>query len=326
VQIIGFLQIRNEISTGHLDRFIQYNLELFDKLYVYDDASTDGTTEIIGKFATFIVKGEESKFSSELEIKAQLLQMIQSECDEGDAILRLDADEILYANKRELVELISESFAMGFDSISMPHRNLWRSESWFRMDDNYDSFRPARVWRVSNNLSFPRRFGLHVTSDPQGLKATRAVEKFAVVHFGFASIDLIVQKYESYRQHWLTGYALNRMINERGLQLERLSSDKEDLGQRFTHSSEADKNLLEPNRLTPLQWRTLTKQLELQFDQQRPGAKVTLVSLIYKSLEWLEFQYSQLLQLQTDLPMGQVEILFIANDATPEVINFLKQT
>lgn len=325
MKIIGFLQVRNEVSTGHLQRFIERNLELFDKLYVYDDASTDGTDELIAKHASFLIRARDSKFSSELAIKAQLLQQVQADCDEGDAILRLDADEIIYASKSELSDLIEESFSLGFDSISLPHRNLWRSSAWFRVDDGYNSFRPSRIWRVSKNLSFPQSFGLHVTSDPQGLKATRHVDKFPVIHFGFASTELILQKYESYRQHWLTGYALNRMVNEKGLQLEKLSPHKEDLGDRFTELHEDVSVVSKPERLTPLRWSMLTRKQRDEFEERKPAGKVTLVSLIYKDLEWLEFQYSQLLKLQTDLPMGQVEILFIANDATPEVLTFLKE-
>lgn len=63
MDIIGFLQVRNEVSTGHLNRFIQYNLELFDKLYVYDDASTDGTAEILSKHATVLVRLVEKSFA-----------------------------------------------------------------------------------------------------------------------------------------------------------------------------------------------------------------------------------------------------------------------
>jgi len=325
MKVIGFLQVRNEVSTGHLERFIERNLELFDKLYVFDDASTDGSDEIIEKHSTVLIRAQDSKFSSELEIKSELLKRIQAECDEGDAILRLDADEILYASKAELNQLINESFALGFDSISLPHRNLWRSTSFYRLDDGYNNFRPARVWKLSNQLSFPRKFGLHVTSDPQGLTATREVDRFPVIHFGFASTELILQKYENYRQHWLSGYALNRMINEKGLRLEKLSSEKENLGERFLEFHDKDSGSVAPERLSPLQWMTLTRKIQVEFEQNNVEPKLTLVSLIYKDLEWLEFQYSQLLKLQTDLPMGQVEILFIANDATPEVLTFLKE-
>lgn len=325
MDIIGFLQIRNEVSTGHLDRFIQYNLELFDKLYVYDDASTDGTAEAISEHATVLVRGDESKFSSELTNKSELLEKIISSCDEGDAILWLDADEVIYASKEELVELIEESFSLGYDSVALEHRNLWRSNSWYRVDHNFNDLRPARVWRVSKALSFPKRFGLHVTTEPMGLKATRQVNRYPVVHFGFASADLILRKYESYRQHWLKGYALNRLISEAGLILKPLSAPEENLGSRFSKLHAGGLEDSPPQRLSSLQWSTRARALEEEFEQKKQEAEVTLVSLIYKDLDWLEFQYSQLLKLQTDLPMGKVEILFIANDATPEILSFLRE-
>lgn len=325
MDIIGFLQIRNEVSTGHLNRFIQYNLELFDKLYVYDDASTDGTAELISKHATVLVRGDESKFSSELTNKAELLEKVISSCNEGDAILWLDADEVVYASKQELKELIQESFSLGYDSVALEHRNLWRSDSWYRVDHNFNDLRPARVWKVSKGLSFPKRFGLHVTTEPLGLKATRQVDRYPVVHFGFASDDLILRKHETYRQHWLKGYALNRLISEAGLSLKPLNEREVNLGSRFSKLHGWGLEDSPPQRLSSLQWSIRARALEEEFEQKKQRAEVTLVSLIYKDLDWLEFQYSQLLNLQTDLPMGKVDILFIANDATPEVLSFLQE-
>lgn len=324
MKIIGFLQVRNEIVSGHLSRFIERNLELFDKLYVYDDASDDGTPDRLEAHATFVLRAADQNFSNELHNKAQLLEKVKAECDEGDAILWLDTDEVLYASKTELQTLIRESFWLGFDSISLPHRNLWRSTGWFRVDDNYNNLRPARIWKLSSSLSFPLRSGLHITNEPTGLTATRKVDIFPVVHFGFASTDLIVKKYEGYRRHWLDGYALNRMTNEKDLRLEPLSGKPEHMGSRFSSLHEKGPQEPRPERLPPLQWSMLTRRLQLDGERETPQADVTLVSLIYKDIEWLEFQYSQMLKLQTDMPMGKVKILFIANDATEEVLDFLK--
>jgi glycosyltransferase involved in cell wall biosynthesis len=298
---------------------------LFDKLYVYDDASTDGTAEIISKHATVLVRGQESKFSSELTNKADLLEKIISSCNEGDAILWLDADEVVYASKQELKGLIEESFSLGYDSVALEHRNLWRSNSWYRVDHNFNDLRPARVWRVSKALSFPKSFGLHVTTEPSGLKATRQVKQYPVVHFGFASTELILRKHETYRQHWLKGYALNRLISEAGLSLKLLNEREENLGSRFSKLHTGGLENPPPQRLSSLQWSTRARALEEEFVQKKQKAEITLVSLIYKDLDWLEFQYSQLLKLQTDLPVGKADILFIANDATPEVLAFLRE-
>ena len=325
MKIIGFLQIRNEEASGHLARFIDRNLALFDKLYVFDDASTDATRELIAPYATEILGGRDSKFSSELENKSELLTRIQLDCDANDAILWLDADEVIYASKEELKQLIEESFALGFDSIALKHRNLWRSYRWFRVDDRYNDLNPARIWRLSEQLSFPSAFGLHVRTEPLGLSATRSIEKFPVVHFGFASTELILRKHESYRQHWLSGYALNRLVSENGLRLEPLPASPEIMGERFLDLHEDLSSQHQPEPIAPLEWEFLSSQLQLEFEQKSQKPEVTLVCLIYKDLEWLEFQYSQLLQLQMDLPIGKAKILFIANDATPEVQAFLRE-
>ena len=49
--------------------------------------------------------------------------------------------------------------------------------------------------------------------------------------------------------------------------------------------------------------------------------KYSIICLIYKSIEWLDFVYNQVLK-HTNL--DEVEFFFVANDATDEVLNYLK--
>jgi len=65
---------------------------------------------------------------------------------------------------------------------------------------------------------------------------------------------------------------------------------------------------------------------ELEATEVREGKKpfVTLVCLIYSGIDWLEFAYGELLLLQKEYEQGEVEILFCANDATQEVLDFLR--
>ena len=65
VHITGFLQIGNEVETGHLERFLKWNQVLFDSLVVYDDASKDGTKERIAKHADVLISGEFPQFKNE---------------------------------------------------------------------------------------------------------------------------------------------------------------------------------------------------------------------------------------------------------------------
>jgi len=324
MKIVGFVQIRNEIASGHLERFIELNLPLFDKLYVYDDASDDGTAELLEKQATKVVRGTSRQFGSELKNKKKLLDLVKAECEEGDALVRLDADEILYCSKSELVALISESFSEGFDSITLPHRNLWRSYHWFRTDDHYNDFRPTRVWKLSKKLDFANKTGLHITTDPIGLRSTRNFDGFPVIHFGFAEKDLILAKYQTYENHWQADYPLFRLINETGLKMEKLDPSRENLGSRFQELYQFPEESTAPTPLSATEWMLSASKVVARKSGVKHQAKVTLVSLIYASVTWLEFQYSELLRLSKDLPKGEVEILFIANDATPEVLAFLR--
>jgi hypothetical protein len=295
-----------------------------DELFVYDDASDDGTPEKISHLARHIIKGNFPNFSRELYNKQRLLESIQKNCAPGDAILRLDADEVLYCSKVELATIIKEAFDAGHDGISFDHINLWRSNQWFREDDNYNTLRPVRIWKLSGDLHFPSSAGLHLTSDPNGLKSIKHVPFPPVIHFGFASFDLILEKYANYRAHWQSGYPLHRLISERTLKVSKLEDLQKSLGARFLelHSQESEADSLVA--LPQVVWEINALASRSKLAEKSVHPKVTLVSLIYKSIDWLEFQYGELLRLQRDLPAGETEILFIANDPTAEVVRFLE--
>lgn len=322
MKIIGFLQVRNELSTGHLLRFLEVNKELFDALYVFDDNSDDGTYEYINVNADHVIRGESRMFGSELVNKSDLLEKVKLDFATGDAVLWLDADEVLYATREELEEAINLAFDEGFDGLSLPHINLWRSNNWLRLDDNYDSLEAVRIWKLSEKLSFPRKSGLHGQMYPNGITRIKRVNSLSVVHFGFASIDYVLDKFVTYKSHWQSGYALHRLISEYDLQLEPLASRIESLGSRYT-KLHVYPDLSRPVAFPQYEWIQLAdSKYEEYLSQKKP--RVTLVSLIYASTKWLEFTYSQLLELKRDLPDGEAEILFVANDANEEVLSFLK--
>jgi dTDP-4-dehydrorhamnose reductase len=53
--------------------------------------------------------------------------------------------------------------------------------------------------------------------------------------------------------------------------------------------------------------------------------KVSIVSLIYQSTDFAEFVYNSIMKYTPEIEQGEAEFFFVANDATDEVINFLKE-
>lgn len=319
MRIVGFLQIKDEVSSGHLERYLRLNGPLLDAVYAIDDASEDETASILEAHGAVVLRNIHSRFQSESDNKAALLDLVAARERPGTAILWLDADEVLYCARSELEKLVEDAFASGFDSISFSHLNLWRSEAYHRVDDNYFSLRPVRIWRLSEHLSFSSRSGLHGQTHPHGLKSTFHSKDFPVFHFGFASTELILNKYQTYFRLWQDGYALNRLVDETTLSLEHVEDFSARLGERYEPSRVREDA---PSRIAPFEWQLRARKARAAaLNNSKP--KVTIVCLVFKSVEWLEFAYGEALRLRRDLRRGEVEILFIANDPTQDVQDFL---
>lgn len=309
------LQAKNEVKTGHLTRFLRMNMELLDELYAVDDASDDGTLDALIDAGAKVLQKSFDSFKRELIIKNELINLIR-EYEAADTwVLRLDADEVLFCSRSELEAVIEDAENSGFDSIAMRHLNLWRSEHMARLDDGFDSFNPVRLWHMTSEAKFPSREGLHITSDPIGIKKTKYLSKYPVVHYGFSSSKLILEKATSYWSLGQRGYALNRLLLDSNSHQEPLSSFESSLGSRYNSPKASAESQPEKGGLP------------LLFNKKLPGPEdspvVTIVCLIFAGLDWLEFQYSELLALSREFRRGYVEILFIANDPTPEVESFL---
>ncbi len=322
-RIACFLQVFNEIKTGHLQRFISWNEPLYDVLCVYDDASNDGTTEFLQDKADLLLSGTINQFKTEQLNRSLLLEAARKAFPSIEWFLWLDADEVLYCSRAELDDLLMQLDAEGMDGASLPHINLWRSEHFFRRDEYFDQLEPVRLWRNSENISFELEGGLHREMHPHGLNAIRRLSQPAVVHYGFASDKYIIDKIATYASVGQNGWPLNRLMSERGLCIQSLSTRRNLLGQRWLPPTTGDGPA--PIARTTSSWMfEVLHRLRIERRREhRP--QVTIVTLIYKSCEWLEFIYGEMLRLRDSFGRGVVELLVVANDAEPEVVVFLKE-
>jgi glycosyltransferase involved in cell wall biosynthesis len=321
-RIIGFLQVRNEIASGHLERFIKQNLPLLDCLVVYDDASDDGTAETIEPFCDVLIRGTMPLFGDELRSRQQLLDASAHLASEQDFYLWLDADEVLYASKDELLGICQKLHSENYDGARLPHVNLWRSNFFYRTDDYYDDLYPVRLWRAGANLSFPLKSGLHNEMHPLGINSIARLTKPSVVHYGFASDQLLEDKFALYQSYGQRGRNLYRLVSEEGRTLEPLNNRADFLGARF--DTTFGKNATEPEVRNQISW-LLGAAKSSERRQRKAKPLVTLISLIYCSVEWLEFEYAELLKVARYFAEGSIEILFVANNPTPDVLSFLQE-
>jgi len=167
-----------------------------------------------------------------------------------------------------------------------------------------------RFWRVRPGIGYSeRKPGLHQSPAPDTVQKVKDQDLVCLLHFGFATDKSIVAKYLTYAKYGQKGPNLSRLIDERELKLRPVDPKL------FPHGLYADS--LKPQARPLVEWLKLADELKPEL--LRPA--VSIISLIYQSVKWLEFAYSQVLK-YTD--MSDKEFFFVANDATEDVKKYLK--
>ena len=311
-RVVCIAQIYNELRKGNLERFVKYVIPLVDALVVYDDASTDGSYEYLLRHTPHVIRGALNDFANEINHKQRLLDCALTL--NPDFILWLDADEVLTKNaQRGLQELCKYCIGNGLDGLKFHELNLWRSHSWRRTDNAYDDGWFVRLWRITPEIRHGYgkiRRGLHQFPYPPTIHKIERVEDVQVLHYGFASDRALAYKYLVYKAHGQSGWALDRLLDETTLELEKVPAHV------FPDGLYVDNK--------PPQKRSFGEALR-SMEQHRaevstPG--VSIICLIYKSVKWLRFVYEQVLR-YTD--MSNKECFFVANDATDEVLQYLSR-
>lgn len=309
--IVCICQVFNELSKGNLERFVKYVKPLVDALVVYDDGSTDGSYEYMLTQTPYVIRGAKNDFVNEISHKQILLE--EALKLSPDFILWLDADEVLTASAEyQLPSLCAQCDQQKIDGLVFHEINLWRSHSWRRLDSLYDVGWFVRLWRVTPGMGYEEpRPGLHQRPYPSSIQSLQWVESVAVLHYGFSSKQRLAHKYLVYQSHGQRGYdMLDRLISEEQLVLEQVPRHY------FPEGLWVD-----DDKPIPLTWeQSLAYVEEYRAEVFKP--QFSIICLIYKSVEWLKFIYSQV-QKYTD--MKDKEFFFAANDATEEVLTYLQE-
>jgi hypothetical protein len=228
-KIIGFTQLRNELSKGNLENWFK-QMRVCDYIYIFDQNSDDGSKKYYKQFKnTIVIESPTNRFYEELLCKQELLNKLLNEHEDVDWILWLDGDllldgRLLKNNGEELRKLCAYAEANNADACFFDHYNLWRSDIYYRVDDSYHSLNGnwCPLWKNNGNLRFNNVVGLHNKQYPEGL--TRGLRTpFSVIHRGFATDYQIITKYDVYKSNGQNGWALDRLLNEKGLEVQILN-------------------------------------------------------------------------------------------------------
>ena len=95
MKIIGFSQLRNELSKGNLENWFK-SMGMWEYVYIFDQASDDGSHDVYEQHDNVVlIQSEENLFRQEILCKKQLLEKLLLEHTDTDWIFWMDGDTVL---------------------------------------------------------------------------------------------------------------------------------------------------------------------------------------------------------------------------------------
>jgi len=226
MKVIGFAQLHNELSNGNLKNWFNSMNSVCDYIYIYDQASTDGSKEYYKLQSNVtVIESPINDFENELICKQKLLDKIRTDIPDYDWILWLDGDVILDGR---LTRPILDNILLNTDSdaLSLGHLNLWRSDIYYRKDNGFHSLNVGVLafWKNESYLNFEQLSGLHKGMYPNGFKKVTRIP-YNIIHRGFSTDEQIINRLLSYRNFKNQGNlnaTIKRFLDEDHLDLEKL--------------------------------------------------------------------------------------------------------
>ncbi len=217
MKVVAFLQLYNELENGNLLRCLENCATWADEIFIYDDCSTDGSQQIYLNYTypDHIICGGSRDFTAELFHKQRLLELcLRSNPNwigwiDGDAIF----DKYITEHTEELLTKVEEG---GFDAAQLRNMNLWRSPSYFRLDDSFDDLWHVVFWKNTGRLYYNPIKRLHQRQYPLGINNLFSIPypQHRLLHYGFATKENIIRKYLNYKALGQHGWSLDRLITE----------------------------------------------------------------------------------------------------------------
>lgn len=230
MHITAFLQTRNNVDNGYLERCLTSMSLVADEICLYDDASDQDVWPIYKRFNCTVVRGHRQAFHRELYHKAQLLQTAVRY--RPDWIVWFDTDAVLgklWEDRNVANQILESAAGQGFVRLFLHNANLWRSNWWHRTDCSFYALWHCVFFKNTGELHYRPVPMLHQAQFPRAWRDERknalvdnAQTQFdevhgQLLHFGFSTEEEIARKWYTYRAQGQTGGRLDRLVTETGM-------------------------------------------------------------------------------------------------------------
>lgn len=195
--------VRNE-ADHYLRRMLNEAKQVITDAVIIDDASTDETVavceELLADIPHTIIKNSESKFHNEIELRKQQWQ--ETIRTNPDWILCLDADQILESKAKQVLKQLVQRETV--DAYYFRLYDFW-DETHYRDDAYWKAHETFRPFLVRYRPDVPYEWGndnrQHCGHFPSTVyRFLGSAEDLAVKHYGWASPEGRLAKYERYKK------------------------------------------------------------------------------------------------------------------------------
>lgn len=128
--LIANMVVRNE-SDRYLETVLKDLLTYVDDIVITDDCSTDDTFDIASQYTDLAYRTSEPLFCvNEGALRQESWYNLSGRASQGDWILAIDADEIVWATKKNIRHTIMSA---KYDVIGLDFINMWNAKQ-YRVD------------------------------------------------------------------------------------------------------------------------------------------------------------------------------------------------
>lgn len=214
MKVVAVLQLWNELERGNLIRCLDNAKQWSDEIVIYDDASTDGSQDIYPDYTSkdLIILSDKNEFNMEQHHKKILLEKALTL--DPDWLGWTDGDAIFDKEATEDIQTVLERLeSQGADGAYFHNVNLWKSESWYRVDNAWDGLDHVCLWKNNGKLYYEPGNRLHQNQYPKGMDNIIHSGN-RLIHYGFATRERIIEKYLRYKSYGQRGWELDRILDE----------------------------------------------------------------------------------------------------------------